>query len=300
VGEAAIQAEDTGASPVSAGAEPPAPPVVTVTRPEATRAVWKKATEYGVVILATFLATRTLLKLSGNALWLPPEWRDSMQLLIPGIGLGVYGMGRHCGKLMRMAYQKAGASHEGESPKHIKEEMRRGALSLLLLLTAVVLLISYFQLRTDCLYTFQPPAGWWERNFGDPGAADAEGGEGGEAGAAAHGGAGGLDDKIPSFLDREKSAVFVPRRWTADWKSRLLMRGQGNVRAGVQDYLDNDPMQLVDYLQAQGAPYRVSTTVHFLLLHLGIVGLVAFAGGLSFSPVESLAEMAGHRFSGLH
>src|SRR5690349_2405424 len=94
----------------SVGAPSPQPPDrARARKAKAARHLWRSALEFGVALFATVVGSRLLLHLSGQALWLPREWRGVLEVLVPLFGMVIYTSGRHVARLWMME-----SGHEGE------------------------------------------------------------------------------------------------------------------------------------------------------------------------------------------
>lgn len=226
--------------------------------------------QFGVILLGVFALTHVLLKLGGNALWLPVERRESLEIMVSTIGLLVYGLSQHFAKP--------------------RPAVLRKLLAIAAMVLAIATFLFYNQIAGRCVRSFQPSDGWWERQFSDSTRA---------APSAAGQGAAASSDAIPYFLDRQRNTVFIPLSWDPKFLQILEDRGNGDAETGLDDILGHDPMTLVDHLQT--APGRASLDPACSLLtwlHIVLVTLVAGAAGATYSPAESLAEQIAHLLGG--
>lgn len=211
-----------------------------------------------VTILPVSYASHFLLKLSGNALWLPREWRLTVQILGVTLGLGVFGW-------VRARHKEAAARSHAPEEGHGSAEYGR---AIRLLLLATVLLVASLGARAQSVVPGSPPQ-WWI-------AASAE-------------------RALPPFIDLEHGTIFVPMSWPEDWERRfrLYEAAADNVARmdGLMYVLAYSPDELFDWLSHEGQWRLAFATLVFLVLHLGTLGAAAAALGLTLSPATTIGKL---------
>jgi hypothetical protein len=309
--------------------------IVEVTAPAAPAPPARPWTSRTVRFLAemavAWFLSQVLQSLSDSALWLPKEWRLGVGFVISFFAATLCEMVAVVVRELLPPSRHAPHDQPADGPEaaHAVAEAHRRRVRVRLARYALVLLFvglaglgiwrSYL-LRNQCVWTLNPPAGWWQQQFGaDPvqerlhGHAAARR----EHGAAPHPGTGpsGGDEPAaapahraassdgplvtPDFLNPERGTIYIPETFDPEMEEYLRSVGEGDLRDGIREVLDREPILMVDWLRGRGAGRLRETTSHFLQWHLLTVFCLGIAWGISRPKVsEVLPEGVKHFLHG--
>lgn len=212
--------------------------------------------------IGVWYASKALLKLSGNALWLPFEWRRTVEVLGVTFGVLVFGLAVH------VSHRTSAAAEHGAAPTadHAASERSRYRRALVFMGGALLALFVYVGLRRATVVDWTPPQWYVESHRGRP---------------------------LPSFVDLEHGTFFLPLVWPEE-----LERHAESVRqlpdfqsTPIQYLLDHAPQELIDLVEAHAKTELLWTTWAFLALHLVILALTSLALGSSFSVAGTLGKL---------
>ena len=213
---------------------------------------------YGVGV---WYASKALLKLSGNALWLPIEWRRTVEVLGVSFGVLLFGLAAHRTHKAHAAAAKRGHGAEDEATG---AKYRRAALYMG---GALVALFLYVALRQATVVDWTPPPWYVEDHRGQP---------------------------LPPFVDLEGGTLYLPLSWPDELERQAdIVRKLPDFYSTPLNYLlSHAPQQVIDVVEANGKSGLLVTTWLFLALHLAILALVSLAMGSSFTLAGTLGKLA--------
>jgi hypothetical protein len=235
---------------------------------------------------ATLYFSHTLLKLSGSALWLPPEWRRSIEVLATLLGTTIFAWLLHASSGPFPA-----AELDGNKPAEVVGQVhlsrqgsrqRRFGLALAWIAGFAVFLSAYMMLRGACVYPFSRYAEWRDQ-------------EAKMEAAAARRGEKPTSQPIPQFIDTERGELFLPLWFPPEQREYFTRMRDEHFQDGLMYVLDHEPDRIIDWLREDRAcRLRLNVTaLLFLLLHLGIV--VCFAAGAGYACLIGAATYLAPR-----
>jgi len=223
-------------------------------------------------IITSVYLSLILQSLTQSALWMPGDWREAITF----VSSLIFVVGSELMRLISPAKAGHGRVHQHAHHAFIKVLLAFGSL-----LFFAFLLWRTDVLRTDSVWNFAPPPGWWGKQYGsaEPGAVPVK-----------DAGAGQLT--LPDFLSQTRGTLYFPPEVSdPQLKAYLLTVGKGDLRAGIKNILDREPMRLIDWAEANGAGIRKHYNSWFMLLHFGMILSLAVAWGL-FNKEEEIATDA--------
>jgi hypothetical protein len=213
---------------------------------------------YGIGV---WYASKALLKLSGNALWLPLEWRRTVEVLGVMFGVLLFGLAAHATDRAR-AKSGAGDAHEAEArAAHVKYKRAVAYMG-----GALVALFLYVALRQATVIDWTPPPWYVEDHRGRP---------------------------LPPFVDLEAGTIFLPLVWPEELERQAEATRQlpDFYSTPIHYLLSHAPQQLIDVVEANAKGGLLLTTWLFLALHLTILAFTSLALGSSFTVAGAIGKL---------
>lgn len=249
--------------------------------------------------LATYLVAVGLARLSGTALWLPREWRESIGIFSAMIGMGVFQLAQmHVKAMQRQAAAR---------PSEQRDDRRPLVLAIVYALSALGVLLLYMQLRGATVRNWDLRQ-WYEtelklqndthidllkqqveiRRLQEqvPGAATLP-----TITSSVDPKQGGLWGGVPDFIDLARQEIYLPLWYPSTEEAYLNGLAADFGEEGITYALKHEPDRVIDWLgNTWRTPLNVTSGL-FLVLHTMII--ICFAAGFSYSygVIDGLVDL---------
>jgi hypothetical protein len=149
--------------------------------------------------------------------------------------------------------------------------------ALAFLICFVLLLSTTIGLEKTSVWTFNPTHEWLVKQYGD---------------AKTNPDEKLADFHLPDFINLEQQKFYFPPQVDNDpeLKNYLLVLGKNDLRTGIRNAMDREPIRLIDWAETKGKDIRQRYNNWFAILHFCMIFCAAGAWGSFRNHKEFILE----------
>jgi len=242
--------------------------------------------------LAIWLISRQLSRLSGSALWLPSEWRQSIGFFATMLGMVIF----------QLVIVHTKEIHGAKAPSAKNDHGNKEGLvkATIWIVAAIILLAFYMGLRSQTVHGWDMRQ-WYEQDAQLEQTARAEGDlavpAGTQTGSPAEAKDGGAVNgpwgRPPDFIDLERREIYLPLWFPNNHGERDYLERMGEMHQadGMSYLLETEPDRVIGWLNGPWRPALNMTSILFLLIHSAIIVCFAAAYAYSYGSIEGIVQM---------
>ena len=272
----------------------------------ASRTLVKRLGEFLVIATGAYFLARSLARLSGIALWVPEEWRNTVDVLTATLGGSVF----VAAQAVLDFYNPGISERARKQDKHIRKQRQIKILliAVLAILLALVSLAGFMRLRAACVVAFDP-RDWLakqrlQNSFDARDDANKLATNGGTLLPLLENDPGKPETTrsvpnpdqlahIPEFVDIKRQVVYLPIRYPTHLNEYICHVTKSTGIDGLTYMLANEPDRLFDILEKQGTKQMAETNWMFLILDVLIVVFFSIGLSCSYDVASTLGGVIG-------